>query len=154
MRTTAAALIVLAALVVGAPAAAAHALKARTVAATIDELRGERGCGPLHVDDGLARAAGRQARLLLTVGQLDHDAGAPFASRLEQAAPAAHMWGENLAYGSGEGAQPAAIVAGWMNSPAHRAIMLDCRFSEVGIGIAGGRFRGLDGSVYVADFAA
>jgi uncharacterized protein YkwD len=154
VRTTAALLIALAALLVGAPGAGALPLKARTVEATINELRGERGCGPLRVDDGLARAAGRQARLLLTAGQLDHDAGAPFASRLEQAAPAAHLWGENLAYGSGGDVQPAAIVAGWMNSPAHRAIMLDCRFSEVGVGIASGRFRGLEGSVYAADFAA
>lgn len=151
---TAAVLITLATLAVGTPGAGAHSLKARTVETAINELRGERGCGPLRIDEGLARAAGRQARLLLAIGQLDHEAGTPFATRLEQAAPEAHRWGENLAYASGEGAQPTAIVAGWMNSPAHRAIMLDCRFSELGVGIAGGRFGGLDGSVYAADFAA
>ena len=154
VRTTAAALIVLAALVVGAPAAGAHALKARTVAATIDELRGERGCGPLHVDDGLA-ARPAVARLLLTVGQLDHDAGAPFASRLEQAAPAAAHDGARPRLRQRRGLRsPQAIVAGWMNSPAHRAIMLDCRFSEGRHRHRRRALRGLDGSVYVADFAA
>ena len=97
--------------------------------------------GRCSVHAGLERAAGRLARLLLTEGQLDHDAGAPFDERLEHAAPAAHLWGENLAWGSGEGARPDEIVEGWMNSPEHRAIMLDCRFSQVGIGVASGALR-------------
>jgi uncharacterized protein YkwD len=57
--------------------------------------------------------------------------------------------------GSGRSAQPDEIVQAWMNSPEHRAIMLDCRFSQVGIGIATGRFgERRDGSVFTADFAA
>jgi uncharacterized protein YkwD len=43
-----------------------------------------------------------------------------------------------------------------MNSPTHRRIMLDCRFSRLGVGIASGRFgdNAARTTVYAADFAA
>ena len=41
--------------------------------------------------------------------------------------------GENLAYGF---SSSGATVTGWMNSPSHRANMLDTAFSEVGFGFA------------------
>jgi uncharacterized protein YkwD len=155
MRYRIALLIALLALAAGASTAAAHSFRARAVESGINDVRAEHGCRPLRVHAGLERAAGRLARLLLSEGELDHDAGTPFDERLERAAPAAHEWGENLAWGSGESGRPDEIVQGWMNSPEHRAIMLDCRFSQVGIGVATGSFgeRG-SGSVYAADFAA
>jgi uncharacterized protein YkwD len=156
MRRTAAvlfALLVLAALASSAQARTQRA--AQSVEAGINELRAEHGCGPLRVHAGLARAAGREARLLLSEGVLDHDAGTPFDERLEDAMPSAHMWGENLAFGTGESAEPDAIVDGWLHSAAHREIMLDCHFQRVGIGVATGTFGELgDGAVYTADFAA
>jgi uncharacterized protein YkwD len=107
------------------------------------------------VHAGLARAARRHARLLLAEGRLDHDAGTPFAQRLQSAAPDAHLLGEDLAYGTGRAALPSAIVQSWMNSPPHRYVLLDCRFSDIGVGSASGTFgsRGY-GTVYTADFAA
>jgi uncharacterized protein YkwD len=155
MRRPFALLIAILALAVGTASADAHSLRARAVESGINELRAQHGCEPLRLHPGLARAAGRQARLLLADGLLDHNAGTPFNERLEQAAPGARLLGENLAWGNGELAQPSAIVESWMRSPEHREIMLDCRFSQVGIGVATGRFgaRG-DGTVYTADFAA
>lgn len=44
--------------------------------------------------------------------------------------------GENIAYGVGAKATPAAIVRAWMQSPPHRADILRPAFTEVGIGIA------------------
>jgi uncharacterized protein YkwD len=43
-----------------------------------------------------------------------------------------------------------------MNSPTHRQIMLDCRFSQLGVGIAAGQFGDNTErtTVYAADFAA
>jgi uncharacterized protein YkwD len=156
MRRTLVLLIALLALAGLASSAEARAFRAaHEVELTINGLRADHGCGPVRTHAGLARAAGRLARTLLTEGELDHDAGTPFADRLEQAAPAAHMWGENLAFGNGEDARPEAIVEAWMNSPEHRAIMLDCHFSLIGVGVATGRFGDSgDGSVYTADFAA
>lgn len=41
--------------------------------------------------------------------------------------------GENLAYGFGNEDQ---VIAGWMNSPGHRANLLDANYQEVGFGFA------------------
>ena len=122
---------------------------------SINSERADHGCGPLRMHAGLARSAARQARLLLADGELDHDAGSPMAERLHRAAPSALMLGEDLAWGTGSDAQPEAIVQAWMDSPPHRRIMLDCRFSQLGVGIAAGHFGDLpSATVYVADFAA
>lgn len=42
-------------------------------------------------------------------------------------------WGENIAAGY---ATPEAVVSGWMASPGHRANILDCTFTEIGVGYA------------------
>jgi uncharacterized protein YkwD len=156
MRRAAALLIAGLALSAGASSAHAESARAsRVVESEVNDVRAEHGCGPLRMHAGLARAARRQARLLLAEGRLDHNAGTPFAQRLQNAAPEAHMLGEDLAYGTGRAALPSAIVQSWMNSPPHRTVLLDCGFTDIGVGIATGTFgsRGY-GTVYAADFAA
>ena len=153
-----AAALVIAGLALSAGASSVHARGAgatRAVESQVNDIRAAHGCGPLRMHVGLARAARKQAHLLLAEGRLDHNAGTPFAERLQSAAPAAHMLGEDLAYGTGRAALPSAIVQSWMNSPPHRSVLLDCRFSDIGVGIATGTFgsRGY-GTVYTADFAA
>ncbi|WP_205698259.1 CAP domain-containing protein [Conexibacter sp. SYSU D00693] len=46
--------------------------------------------------------------------------------------------GENLAWGEGSTGSPAQVVQAWMDSPGHRANLLNGVFTEVGIGIADG----------------
>lgn len=145
------------ALSAGASTAGAHGLRAaRSVESSINAMRAQHGCGPLQLHVGLTRAAGKQARLLLADGELDHDAGSPMPQRLHRAAPSASLLGEDLAWGTGSAALPKSIVRAWMNSPMHRRIMLDCRFSHLGVGIAAGHFGsgGTRATVYAADFAA
>jgi uncharacterized protein YkwD len=128
---------------------------ARSVESSINSVRAQHGCGPLRLHAGLARAAGQQARLLLADGELDHDAGAPLEQRLQTAAPGMRLVGEVLAWGAGRDALPGAIVQSWLSSPAHRSILLECSFSQLGVGIATGRFAGrADATVYTADLAA
>ncbi len=55
--------------------------------------------------------------------------------------------GENLAYGF---ATSSGVLAGWMNSPAHKANVMDNGFTQVGFGIASGTFQGSDNTVVVA----
>lgn len=138
-------------------AADAHSFRAdaQSVESSINSVRAQHGCGPLRLDASLSRSAGRQARLLLADGVLDHDAGSPMPQRLHRALPSASLVGEDLAWGSGRAARPSFIVQGWMSSPTHRRIMLDCRFSHLGVGIAAGRFgESPRSTVYAADFAA
>jgi hypothetical protein len=62
---------------------------------------------------------------------------------------------ENLAWGEGALATPAATVRSWMNSTGHRANILDPSYSEVGIGITAGSPTGSSPAVaatYVAEF--
>jgi uncharacterized protein YkwD len=42
--------------------------------------------------------------------------------------------GENIAWGSGLYSAPSLVVAMWMDSPAHRAIILNKSFKEIGVG--------------------
>ena len=61
--------------------------------------------------------------------------------------------GENIAYGSGSYSTVGRIMDGWMNSPGHRANILNGEFRKIGIGVRMGNFQGT-GYVfmYTADF--
>ncbi len=43
--------------------------------------------------------------------------------------------GEDIGLGTGSAATPAVIVRAWLNSPEHRAIMLDGRYRDIGVGV-------------------
>ena len=67
---------------------------------------------------------------------------------IEQAGYNYSRAGENLAYGF---ATSAGVVQGWMDSPSHRANILDSGFVHVGFGIANGaNFQGGENTVVVA----
>jgi uncharacterized protein YkwD len=157
MRRAAVLLTAALALSTGVSTANAHSQRAaRSVESSINSVRAQHGCGPLRLHVRLSLAARTQARLLLADGVLDHDAGSPMPQRLHRAVPSASLLGEDLAWGTGSDASPSSIVQAWMNSPMHRKIMLDCRFSRLGVGIAAGQFAGNSArtTVYAADFAA
>jgi uncharacterized protein YkwD len=62
---------------------------------------------------------------------------------------------ENIGWGIGLRGAPPGLVYGWMESPAHRAVILDPALRRVGLGIALGTFGGKRGTVLAtADFAA
>jgi uncharacterized protein YkwD len=66
--------------------------------------------------------------------------------------------GQNIGWGSGTLATPAAMVRAWMLSPPHREIMLSGGYSDVGVGIAPaapqGSSDGLPGATYAVEFAS
>jgi uncharacterized protein YkwD len=68
--------------------------------------------------------------------------GATFVDRIRRTGylPSRGGWsaGEILAWASGPLATPRGIVDAWMASPEHRRILLDRRFSDVGVGVAFG----------------
>src|SRR5436305_1521361 len=69
----------------------------------------------------------------------------------------AWMAGENIAWGVGRLAAPAAIVSAWMHSPGHRANILRPQFREVGTGVVAGVPAAgvrLTGATYTQDFGA
>ena len=67
---------------------------------------------------------------------------------IDQAGYSYSRAGENLAYGF---ATSSGVVTGWMNSPSHKANILDSGFTQVGFGIANGsNFQGGENTVVVA----
>jgi len=108
--------------------------------ASVNQARRTQGLPALRWNDALATAARRHAAIMAQKGSAAHGfAGEPnLASRVTQAG-ARFVWlSENVVQGSGL----AAIQAEFMNSPNHRASMLDSDMDSIGIGIVerGGQF--------------
>ncbi len=140
-----------------APAASAAIAKS----ATLCLLNGERaahGIGPLRSQVQLDGAAEAYSLAMVQQRFFAHvsPAGESLRERLNSYISAVQTWdiGENLAWGEGALATPAAIVGGWMNSPGHRANILQRSFREIGIGIARGTPNRSyeDGATYATDF--
>lgn len=65
--------------------------------------------------------------------------------------------GENIAWGTLWLGSPRAIVAAWMDSPGHRANILDARYRDTAVGVSphppASLAHGLPGGIYTQDFA-
>jgi uncharacterized protein YkwD len=124
--------------------------------------RTARGLGRLRAQPLLAQAAARHARQMVRQRFFDHTSpgGSTMLSRIKSTTylrdVVAWTVGENLAWGTGRRSSPRSILAGWMNSPGHRANILNGSFHEIGIGVAyGAPIRGgRRGATYATDFGA
>jgi uncharacterized protein YkwD len=103
-----------------------------TVAQLTNRERAKAGCGPLRVDARLRTAARRHSADMAARDYFSHDApdGSTFVDRIKAAgylSPGA----ENIAKGH---PTAAAVMAGWMKSPGHRANILNCDLRAIGVG--------------------
>ena len=122
--------------------------------------RADRGLAALSVNAKLDGVATAYARDLVEGSYFSHT-GRDGSSSLERVrrsgyltAGAGYVVGENLAWGTGVLATPAAITRAWMNSPGHRQNILNPDYRELGIGIAAGNpaARNGLGATYVNEF--
>jgi uncharacterized protein YkwD len=169
---------VLAAVVAAAPASAsaaeqacpaanattANASKREIVNATLCTLNRERaryGLKSLKLNKKLSVAARGHARDMAKRNYFSHDTlgGGSFVDRIRRAGylRGARSWmvGENLAWGSHGNSRPSTIMRLWMNSPGHRANILNGSFREIGIGVvydAPVRGGGSPAGTYATDF--
>jgi uncharacterized protein YkwD len=124
----------------------------------LNRARAHAGLRPLRLNRKLSRAARRHARDMVRRRYFAHDSPDGRSSvermRATRYVPrnAAWMVGENIGWGNGSLAQPAALVRMWMHSRKHRANILNRRFRDIGIGIAPGVPVGGDGATYTTDF--
>ena len=106
---------------------------------------------PLRRNADLARVAQLQAEQMAAAGKLAHEVpGSRYptlASRMRLIGYQYRAVGENVAEGYTSGA---ALMAGWMTSPAHRANILSARYTETGVGMA----RARSGRTYTAQVFA
>jgi uncharacterized protein YkwD len=126
----------------------------------INVARAQRGLSRLGATTALARAAGAHSRDMAVRDFFSHTSpgGLTPAQRVDRTGylDGVSRWtvGETIAWGSGRSASPAAIVRSWLRSPDHRAILLDARYEDVGIGIAVGDPQGGPGATFTSDFGA
>lgn len=135
------ALVLALALLLAVPARADEAAAERAMAAA----RGAAGLATTASEPGLARAARAIAEDNAKRGELDHvDAGGgTLRGRVTAEGYAFRLVAENLAVGTPDGAR---VVALWLNSPEHRANLLNPNVIHHGLA----RARGLDGRNYWA----
>ncbi|MFE7870338.1 CAP domain-containing protein [Micromonospora humida] len=114
----------------------------------VNAERAKAGCAAVTVDAKLTLAAQQHSQ-----DQADHKTmthtgsdGSNAGQRLDRAGYAWRTYGENVAWNQ---QTPAAVMDAWMNSPGHRANILNCAFTEIGVGVANG-----NGPYWTQDFAA
>lgn len=117
----------------------------------VNRARAGHGLRRLQIDYRLQLAARAHARDML---RRDYFAHGPFLSRLLSYGALGPIFGENLAWGTGNRARARVIVADWLASPDHRSKLLRAGFRRVGVAAPSGTFRGIAGvRMVAADFA-
>ncbi|WP_329023713.1 CAP domain-containing protein [Streptomyces sp. NBC_00690] len=115
------------------PSPSAEAAVESEVLALVNEERAKVGCQPLRSDPALAKLAGDFSTDMATRGFFDHtdpDGDSPW-DRAEQAG-VPKLGGENIARGQ---ADAGAVMNSWMNSDGHRANILNCDYTRLGVGV-------------------
>jgi uncharacterized protein YkwD len=129
-----------------APAAADTSV-AGQVLTLVNAERARAGCDPVTLDNRLTKAAAGHSRDMAADNFFAHDSqdGRGFADRIRAAGyPAPRS--ENIAAGQ---RTPAAVMDSWMHSAGHKANILDCRATQMGLASAtGGDF----GTYWTQDF--
>lgn len=99
--------------------------------------RASAGCGAVALNPTLNSVADAHSEDMAANDYFDHTGlnGSQPWDRVAAAGYDARGSGENIAKGY---SSPADVVAGWMNSPGHRRNMLDCQWTELGVGYAEG----------------
>jgi uncharacterized protein YkwD len=103
------------------------------VFALVNQARAHAGCAALKDDGRLDDAATKHSVDMAKQNYFDHTtpAGVTFDQR-EKAEGYPSPGGENIAKGQTSAQQ---VMTDWMNSEGHRANILNCRFTAIGIGL-------------------
>lgn len=114
------------------------------VVSIVNAERADQGCGPLKIDDRITAAAQAHAEDMSANDYFSHDSqdGRTFDQRIRNAgypSPGA----ENIAVGARTADQ---VMQMWMDSPGHRANILNCDLNTIGVGLD------RDGFYWVQDF--
>ncbi|MFF2021786.1 CAP domain-containing protein [Streptomyces sp. NPDC058171] len=117
-----------------APVAAGSGGLIAQVTALVNAQRVRVGCRPVTVDPRLNRAAARHSQDMGLRGYFGHASpeGRSVGDRVTAAGYAWSVVGENVAAGP---RTARAAMDGWMASPGHRANILHCPFTHMGLGV-------------------
>ncbi|ATW51428.1 CAP domain-containing protein [Streptomyces peucetius] len=100
----------------------------------VNKERASAGCSPVTANAELTRAADDYSDVMARSGVMSHTGpdGSTMTTRVEAAGYEWSTLGENIARGQ---ADAASVMQSWMNSPGHRANILNCSFKELGVGV-------------------
>jgi uncharacterized protein YkwD len=142
LRRAGAVAILAAALFGGTMAAAAPASAATStdlsyeakVVTLTNTARTQNGCAALKVDARLTTAARAHSADMVQRNYFAHNTpeGTTFVTRVRNAGYPKPT-GENIAWGY---RTPDAVMSAWLNSPGHRANILNCKSTTIGVGLA------------------
>jgi uncharacterized protein YkwD len=114
----------------------------KAIGCLINEHRDKANKGKLETRDSLDKAAQRHTRKMANDNCFAHQCPGEgsLLSRLLSVGYILNvngLWGyaENIAWGAGTNSSPRVIVRAWMNSPPHRANILNGRYDHMGIGM-------------------
>ncbi|MEU8212802.1 CAP domain-containing protein [Micromonospora sp. NPDC049044] len=109
--------------------------QAREVVDLVNAERAKAGCAALGIDDKLMTAAQKHSQDQADHKNMSHTGsdGSNAGDRLDRVGYTWRTYGENVAWNQ---QTPAAVMDAWMNSSGHRANILNCAFTEIGVGIA------------------
>ncbi|MEV7173004.1 CAP domain-containing protein [Streptomyces sp. NPDC093224] len=115
------------------PSLTGHSAEEDAVVTLVNQARAQAGCGPVRANPPLASLAGAFSKDMATRGFFGHDdpdGNTPW----DRAAKAGigGLGGENIARGQGDAD---AVMKAWMNSPGHKANILNCEFRTLGVGV-------------------
>lgn len=103
----------------------------------VNAERSKQGLQPLKPNWQLSRVARYKSQDMVNKGYFSHTSptyGSPFRM-MEAFGIKFSAAGENIAKGQ---RTPKEVMTGWMNSPGHRANILNPSYTEIGVGLAGG----------------
>ncbi|NEA31587.1 CAP domain-containing protein [Streptomyces sp. SID13031] len=112
----------------------------RDVLDLTNQARRSQGCSPLKLDSSLVEAAGSHASDMVRRHYMDHTNpdGEDPGDRMARAGYSGSGWGENIAAGYSSAQK---VFNAWMNSDGHRANILNCKFTKIGIGYDPGQVK-------------
>ncbi len=127
----------------------------RVVFNLLNDIRRDHKLPPFTFSAALRASAREHSSDMLARQYFEHDApNETFDHRIRRHLNSS-LVGENIAWGTGRYATPQGLVRLWMNSPAHRHIILTRELRRIGLGVAIGKFDGSPGAAMAtADFSA
>jgi uncharacterized protein YkwD len=125
----------------GAPAATSLNSYEQQLVKLINKERAKKGLRALRVNSKLVTSARSHSTEMADEKYFEHDSlsGESWSARIIRCGYSRtgyRVWktGENIWYGSGLSSSPVVVVDGWMNSKAHRQVILTKSFRDIGVG--------------------
>jgi uncharacterized protein YkwD len=120
---------------------------AQQVLDLVNSARAQAGCNPVRSNSKLQAAAQGHSDDMAARNFFDHtnpDGQGPQA-RIDATGYKWSTWGENIARGQSDATS---VMDSWMHSSGHRANILNCAFTELGVGV----HQGTGGPWWTQDF--